>query len=145
MAEKGYGCEFGDCVSQPNHLITTMNPGATVSLCDEHYPAGLIPLLAAELGVEPMGFYQHVEKYLAREKRKADAEVAAEQAAAAADGTADGPDGTVVPEDTGADGPLWDPDDAEQLLEDPPDGTPTPDEAAPAPNQRPRAGYKRRP
>lgn len=72
MAEIGYGCVFGDCATQPNHLVTTMTPAVTLAFCDEHYPAGLIPLLAAELGVDPGPFYSHVEKYIAREHKKAE-------------------------------------------------------------------------
>lgn len=89
MADSGYGCEFGDCTSAPNHLLTTIAPPATVSLCDDHYPAGLIPLLAAELGVDPGDFYGHVEKYLARENKKAEKALADAQAAEAAKGSED--------------------------------------------------------
>lgn len=85
MANTGYGCEFGDCVTPPNHLLTTLSPAATVSLCDEHYAPGLIPLLAAELGVDPGDFYANVERYLAREAKKAAAALEAANAAVAAE------------------------------------------------------------
>lgn len=87
MAESGYGCVFGDCRAPINHLVTTMDSGATVSLCDEHFPAGLIPLLAAELGVDPGDFYGHVEKYLKAQAKKAERELADAQAAEAAKGS----------------------------------------------------------
>ncbi len=90
MAESGYGCVFGDCMTTPNHLLTTLNPPSTVSLCDEHYAPGLIPLLAAELGVDPGKFYGSVERFLAREAKEAARAVAGAQAAEAAKGS-DGP------------------------------------------------------
>jgi hypothetical protein len=34
---------FGDCTTQPNHMITTINPASTISTCDEHYPPSLGP------------------------------------------------------------------------------------------------------
>lgn len=83
MAEHGYGCEFGDCTAQPVHLLTDTRNGATVSLCDEHYPPGIIPLLAAALGVEPMEFYAHIEKYLTAQAKKAERDLAKAQAAQA--------------------------------------------------------------
>ncbi len=87
MAEMGYGCVFGDCQTQPNHMITTINPPSTISTCDEHYPPSLIPILAAELGVDPGEFYAYVEKYLAREAKKAERALADAQAAEAAQGS----------------------------------------------------------
>lgn len=86
MAEMGYGCVFGDCTSQVAHIITDISNGATVSLCGEHYAPGLIPLLAAELGVDPGDFYANIERYLARQAKKAEAELAKVQAAAEAGG-----------------------------------------------------------
>lgn len=84
MTTTGDGCAFADCTAGYNHLITTLRPPSTVMLCDEHYPAGLIPLLAAELGVDPTGLYAHIEKFLKSEARKADKAVADVQAAEAA-------------------------------------------------------------
>lgn len=83
MAALGYGCEFGDCPAQPVHLLTDTRNGATVSLCDEHYAPGIIPLLAAALGVDPMEFYAHIEKYLTAQAKKAERELAKAQAAQA--------------------------------------------------------------
>lgn len=85
MAEAGYGCVFGDCPAQFNHMITTITPAATVTLCDDHYPAGLIPLLAAELGVDPGDFYANVERYLMSQAKKAEKDLANAQAATAAE------------------------------------------------------------
>lgn len=87
MAEQGYGCIFGDCTSQIDHIITTISSGASVSVCAEHYAPALIPLLAAELGVDPGEFYSYVEKYIARENKKAEKALADAQAAAAAEGS----------------------------------------------------------
>lgn len=87
MAEMGYGCVFGDCQLQPNHMITTINPPSTISTCGEHYAPSLIPILAAELGVDPGDFYGNVERYLAREAKKADKALADAQAAEAAKGS----------------------------------------------------------
>lgn len=83
----GYGCEFGDCQSQVNHLVTTLNPASTISLCNEHYAPGLIPLLAADLGVDPGKFYASIEQFI---KRAAAAAVKdAARAAAAAEAAGD--------------------------------------------------------
>lgn len=84
MAEMGYGCVFGDCTVQPNHMITTINPASTISTCDEHYAPALIPLLASELGVDPGEFYSKVERWLAAEAKKAAKDLADAQAAEAA-------------------------------------------------------------
>lgn len=87
MADMGYGCVFGDCTAAVNHMITTLNPASTISTCDEHYPASLIPLLGAELGVDPGEFYVYVEKYVKRETVKAEKALADAQAAEAAKGS----------------------------------------------------------
>lgn len=87
MAEAGYGCVFGDCTSQIRYMITDMSAGSTVTLCDEHYAPGMIPLLAAALGVDPGDFYANVERYLKAQARKAEKELADAQAATAAKGS----------------------------------------------------------
>jgi hypothetical protein len=101
MAEMGYGCVFGDCTTQPNHMITTINPASTISTCDEHYPPSLIPLLAAELGVDPTEFYANVERFLAREAKKAGRALADAHAAGAAKGS-QGPAAEALAEVPGA-------------------------------------------
>lgn len=100
-----------------NHILTTLSPPATVELCDEHYGPGLIPLLAAELGVDPGPFYTNVERYLARESKKAGKAVADAQAAEAdqADGPPVGDSATPSDDDLpepnfyAADGPAYAP------------------------------------
>jgi hypothetical protein len=103
MAEAGYGCVFGDCPTQFTHIITNVTNGATVTLCDEHYPVGLIPLLAAELGVDPGDFYATVERYVKRQGAKADKDLASAQAATAVKSSKDpgkSPDGGQSGDDT---------------------------------------------
>lgn len=107
MAEAGYGCVFGDCPAQFTHMITTITNGATVTLCDDHYAPGLIPLLAAELGVDPGDFYATVERYLKRQQSKADKDLADAQAAATVKGSkapAASPDGGQRDDDDDDDG-----------------------------------------
>lgn len=70
-----------------NHILTTLDPFSTIELCDEHYGPGMIPLLGAELGVDPNRFYGAVEKFLKAEGKRADKELADAQAAAAAEGS----------------------------------------------------------
>jgi hypothetical protein len=77
-------CDWeGDRPHPRNHIITTLNPFSAVELCDDHYGPGMIPLLAAELGVDPGPFYAHVERYLKAEQKRADKALAAAQAAEA--------------------------------------------------------------
>lgn len=102
MAETGYGCEFGDCTAQPVHLHTDTRTGNTVSLCADHNGPGLIPLVAAELGVDPMAFYTNVEKFIANQAKKAERELANAQAAKVAESSDDpatSPDDGLVDED----------------------------------------------
>lgn len=80
-------CDWGETPHPRNHIITTLNPPASVELCDEHYGPGLIPLLAAELGLEPGEFYAQVERIIKREAGKAERALADAQAAEAAEGS----------------------------------------------------------
>lgn len=91
MAGAGYGCEWGDCTRPVAHLLTDMRTGATVSLCEEDYGPGLIPILASELGVDAQALYTHIEKFLKAEAKKAEKELEAARAAAAEQDQADGP------------------------------------------------------
>ena len=84
MAEAGYGCEYGDCMLQFRFMITDISNGNTITLCEEHYPPGLIPILASELGVDPGDFYTYVERYLKRQAAKAEKDLASAQAASTA-------------------------------------------------------------
>lgn len=81
-------CDWDAGTPHPrNHILTTLSPPATVELCDEHYGPGMIPLLASELGVDPGDFYANVERFIAREIKKADRALADAQAAEAAKGS----------------------------------------------------------
>lgn len=91
MAAAGYGCEWGECTRPVAHLLTDMRTGATVSLCEEDYGPGLIPILANELGVDAQSLYSHVEKFLKSEAKKAEKELEAARAAAAEEQPPDGP------------------------------------------------------
>jgi hypothetical protein len=83
MAEAGYGCVFGDCPKQFRYMITDITNGNTVTLCEEHYAPGLIPILGSELGVDPGDFYATVERYIKRQQAKADSDLAKAQSAKA--------------------------------------------------------------
>lgn len=80
-------CDWGEIPHARNHILTTLSPPASVELCDEHYGPGLIPLLAAELGLDPGDFYSQVERIIKREAAKADRALADAQAAEAAKGS----------------------------------------------------------
>jgi len=77
-------CDWGDAPHARNHILTTIDPPGTVELCDDHYGPGLIPILAAELGVEPGPFYENVKRYIDRELAKAAKATVKAQAAEAA-------------------------------------------------------------
>ena len=74
-----YGCALGGPDHKVNWLITHLQPAMTISLCDEDFPLGVIPLLASELGVDPGRLYDSVKRFVDREQ----AREAREQAAAA--------------------------------------------------------------
>ena len=76
-------CDFGEPVHGRNWILTRLMPPTTVELCDEHMAPGLIGLLAADLGVEYGDLYGAIEKFLARESKKAEKDLAAAQAAEA--------------------------------------------------------------
>lgn len=77
-------CDWDEGNPHPrNHILTTLNPPATVELCDDHYGPGMIPLVAAELGLDPGDFYANVERYAKREQAKAERALAKAQAAEA--------------------------------------------------------------
>lgn len=116
-------CDWGGEPHTRNHILTTISPPITVELCDDHYGPGLIPLLAAEIGVDPGKFYESVERFLARAAKAAERELADAQAAEQAEGSGssgpdDGSDGQVLDEnpETG-DMVLYD--DAGQVVEAP--------------------------
>lgn len=97
-------CDFDEPAHGRNWILTRLSPPVTVELCDEHLAPGMIGLLAADLGVEYGGLYGTIEKFLAREAKKAEKDLAAAQAAEAEQASSE---------------PLYAPDDAEALLDDP--------------------------
>lgn len=50
-----------------NWLITRLNPAVTISLCDEDFPVGIIPMLASELGVDQARLYDTIKRFTDRE------------------------------------------------------------------------------
>lgn len=87
-----YGCALGGPDHKVNWLVTRLSPALTISLCDEDFPVGLIPLLGSELGVDPARLYDAVKRFVDREQ--------AREAKAAAAGSTEtdrldpGPEGT---------------------------------------------------
>lgn len=96
-----YGCALGGPDHKVNWLITHLQPAMTISLCDEDFPLGVIPLLASELGVDPGRLYDSVKRFVDREQARAerDARTEAERDAKAA-GTEPADPGHVRPEPT---------------------------------------------
>ena len=90
-------CDYDEPAHGRNWILTRLSPPVTVELCDEHLAPGLIGLLAADLGVEFADLYGAIERFLAREAKKADKALADAQAA---EGQA--PDG-LVPDAPGGD------------------------------------------
>ena len=70
MTGPGYGCALGDESHQVNWLITRLRPAVTISLCDDDFPVGLIPLLAAELGVDQARLYDTIKRFTDREQAR---------------------------------------------------------------------------
>lgn len=80
-----YGCALGDQAHKVNWLITHLQPPMTISLCDDDFPVGVIPLLASELGVDPGRLYDSVKRFVDREQaREAREDAAAAEAIDAA-------------------------------------------------------------
>lgn len=73
-----YGCALGGPDHKVNWLITHLQPAMTISLCDEDFPVGVIPLLASELGVDPGRLYDSVKRFVDREQAKAERDAKAE-------------------------------------------------------------------
>jgi hypothetical protein len=65
-----YGCAFGDETHKVNWLITRLQPAATISLCDEDFPVGIIPVLASELGVDGARLYDTIKRFVDREQAR---------------------------------------------------------------------------
>ena len=67
-----YECAFGDGQGghSVNWLITRLQPAATISLCGDDFPVGLIPVLASELGVDPGRLYDSIKRFMNREQAR---------------------------------------------------------------------------
>lgn len=79
MNATGYGCALGDDTHKVNWLITRLRPAVTISLCEEDFPVGIIPVLASELGVDGGRLYDTIKRFTDREQAREARE--AEQAA----------------------------------------------------------------
>lgn len=66
-----YECVWDGEPHGATFLFTHLTSGQTLQWCDEHMPAGLIPLVGAELGVDPMKFFEAVRKFVDREAKAA--------------------------------------------------------------------------
>lgn len=71
MTTPGYGCSFDECQRPVTWLITNLSNGAVISLCDEDLSVGLVPVMAANLGVDPGKLYEQVKRLVDREAAKA--------------------------------------------------------------------------
>lgn len=63
----GYGCADDSCDRTVNWIVTRTDPSGTFAVCPEHFPVFLIPVLASELGVDPMRLYESVKRFTDRE------------------------------------------------------------------------------
>lgn len=82
----GYGCADDSCDRTVNWIVTRTDPSGTFAVCPEHFPVFLIPVLASELGVDPMRLYESVKRFTDREAaREAKAAAAAPDPVVAAD------------------------------------------------------------
>lgn len=67
-------CTFGDDHPPASVLMTWLYNGASVNMCPEDVPVGLINILATDLGVDPGKFYEYVKRFVDREAKKAAAD-----------------------------------------------------------------------
>lgn len=67
----GIPCTFGDDHPPAAVLMTWLETGATVNMCPDDLAPGLINILATDLGVEPLAFYESVKRYVDRAAKKA--------------------------------------------------------------------------
>lgn len=86
MAGAGVPCQWGDNPHSAVHLITNIETGTVVGLCEDHFAPGLIPVLAFNLGVDASELYKAIEKFVAAETKKAALAADAARAAAEQDG-----------------------------------------------------------
>lgn len=67
----GIPCTFGDDHPPAAVLMTWLETGATVNMCPDDLAPGLINILATDLGVDPMPFYESIKRYVDRAAKKA--------------------------------------------------------------------------
>ena len=63
----GYGCADDTCDHNVNWIVTRTEPSGTFATCSDHFPVFLIPVLASELGVDPMRLYESIKRFTDRE------------------------------------------------------------------------------
>ena len=63
----GYQCNLHEGPQAATHLHTSLETGATVAMCYECLPVGLIGALATELGLDPSGLFDYIRKYETRQ------------------------------------------------------------------------------
>lgn len=87
-----YECAFGDGTGghPVNWLITRLQPAATISLCGDDFPVGIIPVLASELGVDQARLYDMIKRFVDREQAREAKQAAEAQAEASAAAAGDG-------------------------------------------------------
>lgn len=67
----GIPCTFGEDHPPAAVLMTWLDSGATINMCPDDLAPGLINILATDLGVDPMPFYESVKRYVDRQAKKA--------------------------------------------------------------------------
>jgi hypothetical protein len=81
MAVQGIPCSFGDSDHAAEWIVTKLSNGETFTLCEDDFVPGMVPVIAAALGVEWQPLYKAIEKHLAAEGKRAARELAAAEAA----------------------------------------------------------------
>lgn len=67
----GYACMGDGDPHGARWLLTSLDPPATFTSCDEHFPVMMLPVLAANLDTDPDRLYDVVKRHLDREIAKA--------------------------------------------------------------------------
>jgi hypothetical protein len=83
MAPAGIPCTFGESDHPATWIITKLSDGETFTLCDDDFVTGMVPIIAAHLGVEWQPLYRAIERHMAAEGKRAARELAAAEAAEA--------------------------------------------------------------
>lgn len=92
----GIPCTFDENHAPAAVLITWLETGATINLCPDDVAPGLINILATDLGIEPLPFYENVKRYVDRMAKKA-AKDAEQDTAESGSGGAAGDGGESTP------------------------------------------------